>query len=108
MQHERWFPGPAVDLRPVAGDVGENFRAMREFAGVVVVVWDTGSAGVVMRIRHGLGCVPRGVRVINAVVPAGTGGPLGWYREEGDGDWTREEVVLRWTVSGAAVVLEII
>ena len=71
-----------------------------------IVVEDVGVADAPMRIRHSLGRVPRGMVVMNQVVPSGTA-PVAWYRVEGDEAWTAVEVVVRWTVGNARVVVRV-
>ncbi len=71
-----------------------------------VVIEDVGVADTEYVLEHALGRVPRGMVIVNQVVPSGTA-PVAWYRVEGDGDWTAREVVVRWTVGNAAVVIQL-
>lgn len=84
----------------------QNFAALERWLPEEIVVEDVGAADTAMRIRHSLGRVPRGLEVINQVVPSGTD-PVAWYRVEGDEAWTGVEVVVRWTVANARVVVRI-
>lgn len=84
----------------------QNFSTLERWLPEEIVVEDVGAADTPMRIRHGLGRVPRGMVVMNQVVPSGTE-PVAWYRVEGDEAWTAVEVVVRWTVGNARVVVRV-
>lgn len=71
--------------------------------GVLLEVADTGIAGTVVRLAHGLGKRPRGVVIVNQAVTGTT--PVAWYRQELDGAWTDTEISLRFTVSDARCLL---
>lgn len=70
-----------------------------------VEVEDTGSANSLNTIRHELGYVPTGLKVINCSVPA-NGAPT-WFRLDTDDDWTATTITLRFDVANARVLLEI-
>lgn len=101
---ERWTALKRLLFRRLGGVVDDNFVVLERWLPQEVVVSDVGTADVPMRIMHGLGRVPRGLVVMNQVVPSGTD-PVGWYRVAGDDAWTEREVVVRWTVSNASVVV---
>ncbi len=103
---ERWVGLGRLLLGRVGGLVDENFRRLEGWLPEEIVVEDVGAADTAMRIRHSLGRVPRGLEVINHVVPSGTE-PVAWYRVEGDEAWTGTEVVVRWTVASARVVVRV-
>jgi hypothetical protein len=103
---ERWF-GLGRLLFVKFGMVSDqNFATLERWLPEEIVVEDVGAADTAMRIRHSLGRVPRGLEVINQVVPSGTE-PVAWYRVEGDEAWTGTEVVVRWTVTSARVVVRV-
>ena len=100
---ERWKEGPVFvshgstieDLLRLAGTSAER----------VIVNTPTGEVDTLLEIRHGLGRVPQGVRIVNAVL-ASAGEPT-WYRLLGDKAWTEREVSLRFRFDDAEVLLEI-
>ena len=73
---------------------------------VLVEIADTGTAGSLNRVRHGLGRVPLKVVVVNAVVVPGDVAPVA-YRETGDAAWSKVEMGIRFASANARVLLEI-
>ncbi len=71
-----------------------------------VLVEHTTIAGV-NTIRHGLGRVPVGMKIVNMDVPSGTGAPCHWYRETGDTAWTNAELSARFSVTASRLLLEV-
>lgn len=67
---------------------------------------DTGTAGTINTFRHYLGRIPKGLNIINQVTPAGIG-PVLWYREATDEEWTADAITLRFDVDNARVLLEV-
>ena len=103
---ERWVGLSRLLMARVGGPEDENFRRLESWLPEEVVIEDVGAADTPMAIRHSLGRVPRGMTVVNQVVPSGTV-PVAWYRVAGDEDWTAVEIVVRWTVGNAGVVVRI-
>lgn len=106
MAIERWVAQGRLIFYPVGGIGDENFRNLARWLPQEVVVEDVGAADTAMTIEHGLGRVPRGMVVVNQVVPSGTE-PVAWYRVAGDDAWTARAVVVRWTVANAGVVVRV-
>ncbi len=102
---ERFVTGPLLRFMPT-GDAGDrNWQeAGRYLVSELVEVADTGAADTALVVAHGLGRVPRGVRLVNQ----GTSGVTNWYRDVGDVDWTYREIVVRFDVANAHVLLELI
>lgn len=99
---ERFHTGPKlIPSVSVEADVAEMHRLQPAY----VEVASTTTAA--QTIRHGLGRVPVGIRAVNMDVPTSTGDDARWYRETGDAAWTSETLTVRWTVSGARVLLEV-
>lgn len=100
---ERWNEGPVFvshgntleDLLRLAGTSAER----------VIVNTPTGEADTLLEIRHGLGRVPQGVRIVNVVL-ASAEEPT-WYRLLEDKAWTEREVSIRFRFDDAEVLLEI-
>lgn len=99
---ERWFGGTLGALYPVTGATQMNFEVLDRGRGLYVVVEDTSAADTPVAVEHRLGRIPRGMVVVNQVVPSGTD-PVAWYRVAGDADWTPVDVTVRWTVANARV-----
>lgn len=72
---------------------------------VLVHVQDTGASDALVTIKHGLGRVPIGIRVINTVLQSAA--DFAWYRLASDDDWTDTFITLRFRVSNAALLLEV-
>ena len=58
-------------------------------------------------IQHGLGRVPRGCRIINSELPAGTGTDCKIWREVGDDAWSVRALTIRCSVADARLLLEV-
>lgn len=86
---------------------GEAARAYARMAPVLVVCETGSTPGGVTVIRHGLGRVPRGMRIVNSSLPAGTGQACGWWREAGDADWGPVELTARFDVAGGTLLVEV-
>ena len=82
---------------------------MRVFAyeaPVRVEITDTGVADSLNTVKHLLGRIPKGVLIINNVVPL-PGASATWYRLSTDAEWTDSEITLRFDVDNARVLLEV-
>jgi len=101
---ERWVSGGGA-LSGV-DSLGELLQKLQLSAAVLVEVEDTGTAGNLVVVRHQLGRVPRGMRIVNQVTGVGVG-PVGWGREPGDPAWTSVNLGARFDVANARVLLEI-
>lgn len=102
MTLERWYEDRlwrATD-QPV-----HDLRELERVQPVYVGIEDTGSANSVNTVRHGLGRVPRGVRIVNAVL--GSSGDISWHRLTTDDAWTKEVITLRFSAANAQVLLEV-
>lgn len=76
---------------------------------VYIEIDDTGTAGSVNTVRHGLGRIPRKCVVVRAEIASGSGpASVTVYQETGDADWTLRELTVRCSVANAHVVLEIV
>jgi hypothetical protein len=100
---ERWYGGRRAELGVGLGVPGQLEEVERRLNSVLVEVSDTGTAGDVHVIRHGLGHVPRGLHVVNCV---GTGA-VGFYRVAGDDAWTEQELSVRFDRNNARILLEV-
>lgn len=96
MAIERW------NTLPLAAYSSDLLRAQAQFLEIV----DTGAADSVNTILHGLGRVPRGVRLINQVL--GASGVNFPYRLATDDAWTDRKIAIRFPEANAHVLLEII
>jgi len=99
---ERWGIEPTWDR---TDNVVETQKRQYEAQGQLVEIEDTGTADSLNTIRHGLGRLPRGVRIVNAVVAAGA--DVCWYRLTTDDDWTESVLTLRFRSANTRVLLEI-
>jgi len=106
MAIERWVAQARLYFRRAGGLGDDNFRDLERWLPQEIVVEDVGAADTAMTIAHGLGRVPRGMTVVNQVVPSGTE-PVAWYRVVGDDAWTARAVTVRWTVANAGVVVRV-
>lgn len=99
---ERFFTGSRQrKALSIEADVTEMFRLQPVYVQLDL------TTTAAQTIRHGLGRVPVGIRVVNMAVPAGTGDDVRWYREKGDDPWTDELLIVRWSVADARVLLEV-
>jgi len=101
---EIWRPLLLWIFPRLGGPVDEHFRTLEGFLPVSVEVADTGTAGAVVSVAHGLGRVPKGMLILNQEVGVGAG-PVSWYREVGDAAWTVRAAEVRFDVSNARVML---
>lgn len=75
---------------------------------VLIEIADTDTAGTVNTIRHGLGRIPRGVRIARCVVAAGAGPTVGLaYQEANDENWTATTLNVRFADDNMRVLLEV-
>lgn len=107
MAIERWIAGARLVFRRIGGLSDDNFRTLERWLPQEIVVTDVGAADTPMVMAHSLGRVPKGLVVVNQVVPSGTD-PVAWYRVDGDDAWTAREVTVRWTVANASVVVRVV
>lgn len=87
----------------------QALEVLEEFAfPVLIEIADTGTAGTINTVRHGLGRKPRSVQISRCVVATGTGvvAPA-VYQEADDNDWTNTEMNIRFSEDNLRVVLEI-
>lgn len=97
---ERWHTDPLY------GHMSSERHALEQVmykAPAFFAVEDTGVADALYTLRHDLGRVPRGMRIINAVASDAPG----WYRLATDPDWTKTELSFRCTVASARLMLEV-
>lgn len=87
------------------GDARRDLESLQSVLGGLIEIPDTGSADAQVVVRHGLGRVPRGLRIVNAVVPSP--GYVCWYRIDPDDVWDEREIRLRFRAANARVLLEI-
>lgn len=73
-----------------------------------IEIADTGTAGDVNTIRHALGHVPRGMKIINVVVASTPTNEPSWYRLADDDAWNETEMNVRFTEDNMHVLLEVI
>ena len=86
-------------------DPVRDLRELERLRPVYVEIADTGDANSLHTLRHGLGRVPRGVRIVNVAV--GASGDVSWHRLDTDAAWTNEELSLRISAGNARVLLEV-
>jgi hypothetical protein len=82
-----------------------DLRELERLSPVYVEIEDTDTGGTLHTIRHGLRRVPRGVRIVNAVL--GTNTYCTCHRLDTDDAWTDEKMTLRFTADNARVLLEV-
>lgn len=100
---ERWHEGMVFVSK---GGVIEDFlRLEATSAERVIVNTPTGEIDTLMTIRHGLGRIPQGVRIVNMAL--NSAGEPTWYRLLADPKWTDREVSIRFRFDDAEVLLEI-
>jgi hypothetical protein len=104
MMIEAWRKMRRLVFERLGSRADVNFALIEQQAGIDFDLLDTGTAGDVQVIRHGLGRVPAGMVVMNQEVGIGLG-PVHWYRERGDEPWTERELQVRFSVTGAHVRL---
>jgi hypothetical protein len=100
---ERWYTGKRAEMGVGMGVPMQLESVDRALNGELIEVADTGTAGTVVTLRHGLGRIPRGMVVVNVV---GTGA-VGWYRLSNDSAWTTQEISVRFDRNNARVLVEI-
>lgn len=106
MAVERFQSGPRLRtgfLREVE-DVIQAVTEIVRLQPVLVEAVTGESAGDLVVVRHGLGRVPVGLKVVNGAA-VGASAPIGWYRDEGDPAWTDAFLTVRFDVGGGARVL---
>ena len=75
---------------------------------VLIEIADTGTAGTVNTIRHGLGRIPRGIRVVRCVVATGAGPASAMaYQEADDDNWTTTTMNTRFSEDNLRVLVEV-
>lgn len=102
---ERWFTGRRAMGLPTT--LSALWRSLADATPVYVEVGDTGPADTPLAIRHGLGSVPTGLRLVNQATGSAAG-PVAWYREAGDPAWGSMELIVRFDVANAKVLLEVL
>jgi hypothetical protein len=99
-------------LIPLTGNYPADFEDIGLYRPELIEILDTGVAGDVYTLRHAIGRVPKGIRIINVALPAASavGVTLGhlWYRIESDDEWTDTEINVRFTTANLHVLLEIV
>jgi len=75
---------------------------------------DTGAADSVNTIHHGLGRIPRGLRIVNVALPSGSApASPGWYRKDSgnpatdDDPWTTTDMDIRFSHANLRVLVEV-
>lgn len=90
-------------------DGSQNTRTLIALQAVRIEVADTGAAGSVNTIHHGLGRLPIGYRLIRVELPAGAGTTqtIGTpYAAQNDA-WNLTDIELRFGTANLHVLLEI-
>ena len=100
---ERWNEG--VVFISKGSTIEDLLRLEGTSAERVIVNTPDGESDTLIDIRHGLGRLPQGVRIVNAILASA--GEVTWYRLDGDKEWTDREVSLRFRFDDAEVLLEI-
>lgn len=101
---ERFRAGRGFELLEVPR---VDWARLDSIAPIYVEVTDTGTAAAVLSIRHGLGRLPRGMKIVNQEVASGLGAHVDWFRETGDADWDATFLTARFTQNNAHVLLEV-
>lgn len=103
MTLERWSILPPWGA---TGNVRRDLEQLQAVQGLLHEIQDTGTANTQVTIRHNLGRMPRGMRIINCVT-ASTPGSIGWYRLDPDDVWDSRDMRLRFLMGNARVLMEI-
>jgi hypothetical protein len=104
-----------VTFHPTGGKDDVNWeRVQHGLVSEFIEIADTGAAGTVNAVRHGLGRVPRGVRLVQVVIGPGAGPvAVNFYREDSgvqmadDDAWTETQIALRFSHANVRVLLEV-
>jgi len=102
MSIERWDTQQAWHA---TNDPVRDLWEMDRLQPLYVEIADTGAANGLNTVRHGMGRVPRGVRIVNAVL--GASGDISWHRLTTDDAWTDQALTLRFSAANARVLLEV-
>lgn len=70
-----------------------------------IEVPDTGTADSLVELNHNLNRIPRGIRIVNAIL--GSAATFAWYRLSTDGAWTDRRISFRSRVANARLLLEV-
>ena len=100
---ERWKQGKVFVRK--GSEIEDMLRLEDTSAERIVVNISSGEIDNLQDLRHGLGRVPQGVRIINAILASA--GEVTWYRLDGDKEWTEREVSIRFRFDDAEVLMEI-
>jgi hypothetical protein len=87
------------------GDTARDLRALEHNLGRLIEVEDTDAADAQIALRHGLGRVPTGMRVVNVVT--GVAGDCSWYRLDPDDTWDERIIRFRFRTANLRVLLEV-
>lgn len=99
---ERWHTQQSWHATP---DPIRDLREQDRLQPIYVEIADTGAANALNTVRHGMGRIPRGVRIVNAVL--GASGSLSFHRLDTDDAWTDQVLTLRFDAANARVLLEV-
>lgn len=100
---ERWHEGMVFVSQ--GSTIEDLLRLEATSAERVIVNTPTGEIDTLKIIRHGLGRIPQGARIVNMAL--NSAGEPTWYRLLGDPKWTDREVSIRFRFDDAEVLLEI-
>lgn len=90
-------------------EVVRLYELEQHLSGEYIEIADTGTAGDLHELAHGLDRVPTGIILVQVVAPAAfSPGAAGWYRLETDDPWTRESISLRFSADNLRVLLRVI
>ena len=103
MSLERWI---TVAPWGATGNTKRDLEQLQFVLGKLHEIEDTGDSHTQITLRHDLGRVPRGMRIINLVTPFYPG-EIGWYRVDPHDTWDKRDMRIRFTMANARVLLEI-
>ena len=99
---ERWNEGAVFRF---TGNERSGLQSLSHVSPVRVKHATTGAAGDLVTIVHRLGRIPQGMRIVNSILPSAPSLTPGWYRIDGDPDWTINEISVRFRCDTAAQLL---
>ena len=88
------------------GYVAMDMRVVHDTQPVFLEIVDTDVSTTLNTVAHGLGRIPRGVRLVNMALQNDRQ-PVCWYRLDTDPAWTERELTLRFMMDNARVLLEV-